>query len=930
MDVGLGGQGGKPAEGGAGAEGGTGGLGGTGGQGGALSGELELCVLNEGEAFDACQQPEELDYGVVSTGTTETRVFRVDNQTEGEALFKSVSVPNNQFEVQAVRWEEDPGEPGEYLRIEEDLPFARQSGESLWFEVKYEAVGNTGPLPDDDVVLKLTVDDTPVQDIEVHVTGEESGCSVGLGACDDDPNNGCETNTNSSQEHCGQCDNPCAPNGGFGTCVSGVCELDGCDPAMADCDMNEVNGCEVGLLGNVEHCGSCLISCVKANTDSFCNGGSCNVTGCLNNHGDCNLQASDGCETNLANTMEHCGGCNLACNLQHASESCVPHQVTGLGVCVLGNCEAGYENCNLTQSDGCEVDLNTDLNHCGGCFDECDLDNASEDCVGGNCQLDQCDDGYDNCNNIAMDGCEVDLSSDADHCGTCGTDCSVLFPHTVVDCVNNACDVIQCEPNYWDLDGVASNGCEYSCTFASATDLPDSANTDANCDGIDGDISKAIFVSTGGSDFNPGTMAAPKATINNALAAAQTGSKDYVIVSNGTYDGRVDLVSGKSIYGGYSAANGWARGPFYVSTIRSTAPTGSPLRQIALFGSSITGTTRVDRMRIETLGTTSPGVSNYAVYCTSCSGLALSNNIIVAGGAGAGTTGSPGSTGTNGNAGSGGAAGSCDGSSWGAGGAGGTSTCSRAGGAGGRGGTEGNHPGIIGTQGQVGTTPGNPGGGGNPGGDGGNASNGSSGTTGTSGAAGSGGLVSGGFWASNSGGTGGAGTAGNGGGGGGGGGGQGCALCDDGSGNGGGGGGSGGCGGFGATGGTGGGGSFGIFLVNSTNVQLQNNTVNAGTGGNGGTGGSGGVGGNGGAGANGNTSCNDEIGEGGDGGDGGNGGRGGGGGGGAGGPSYGLYRSNSTTISAGNVITAGSAGNGGTGGSPNGNNGATGAAVNIF
>jgi hypothetical protein len=53
-----------------------------------------------------------------------------------------------------------------------------------------------------------------------------------------------------------------------------------------------------------------------------------------------------------------------------------------------------------------------------------------------------------------------------------------------------------------------------------AADLPDLAQLDSNCDGIDGTADAAVFVSPKGDDANPGTMAAPKATIEAAVATA--------------------------------------------------------------------------------------------------------------------------------------------------------------------------------------------------------------------------------------------------------------------------------------------------------------------------------------------------------------------------------------------------------------------------
>lgn len=86
-------------------------------------------------------------------------------------------------------------------------------------------------------------------------------------------------------------------------------------------------------------------------------------------------------------------------------------------------------------------------------------------------------------------------------------------------------------------------------------DPPDDNFVDSNGDGIDGDIAKAVFVVAGGSDSNPGTIAAPKATIGAAIAeAAGDPSKTEVYVSLGTYSETVELAAGVSVYGGYNGA----------------------------------------------------------------------------------------------------------------------------------------------------------------------------------------------------------------------------------------------------------------------------------------------------------------------------------------------------------------------------------------
>ena len=86
-------------------------------------------------------------------------------------------------------------------------------------------------------------------------------------------------------------------------------------------------------------------------------------------------------------------------------------------------------------------------------------------------------------------------------------------------------------------------------------DAPDLSVIDSNCDGIDGDAAKAIFVAPTGADTNAGTLkTAPKKTVTAALAAA-TATRNQVLVAAGTYleASSLDLRSGIGIYGGYDS-----------------------------------------------------------------------------------------------------------------------------------------------------------------------------------------------------------------------------------------------------------------------------------------------------------------------------------------------------------------------------------------
>ena len=487
-------------------------------------------------------------------------------------------------------------------------------------------------------------------------------------------------------------------------------------------------------------------------------------------------------------------------------------------------------------------------------------------------------------------------------------------------------------------DNGADNDKGYSVTNAvilhvgnrAGLDVPDATFTDDNCDGIDGDVERAVFVAVTGDDFNAGTREAPFRTIQHGIdRAVALADKDHVYVSEGTYAEAIVLSDGVSVWGGYSAANDWERAASHAVVI--DVPDIITLNQVGVEANGLVSPTVLGDVEVRTNFAPRSHVTQYALHGSGSPGLAIERCRLFAARGSAGRNGSDGSNGSNGENGGTGGQGDCQGPITGAGGSPGNNSgvALRRGGRGGEGGAEGANAGEDGEDGGGGATGGNGGAGGPEGGNGSNGSIGSAGTAGANGAAGSAsGSISATYWAAGNGANGVDGTHGHGGGAGGGGGGQGGPFVNDGSGNGGGGGGEG--GGAGAHGnlGTGGGGSIGCFLHDSTGAEIRDSLIESATGGpggGGGNGGSGGTGGNGGAGA---SLCPDEIGEGGDGARGGNGGRGGHGGGGAGGISCSILLAN-TTLAAevGNSLVFAS---GGTGGPSLGNNGATGASGTIL
>ena len=539
-----------------------------------------------------------------------------------------------------------------------------------------------------------------------------------------------------------------------------------------------------------------------------------------------------------------------------------------------------------------------------------------------------CAAGFLDCDADPATGCEIVSTQDPLHCGGCGIVCAP--ENAAPQCVDGVCGYEVCEPGWLDLNSDPSDGCEYACTRQSDFDLPDAAGIDANCDGIDGEIARAIFVATTGADTGAGTMQHPFQSITHALVvASQVSGIDHIYVAAGQYHAPLTLQDGISIFGGYDSSDNWSRSG---SAPTDIVFTGSSGKKIAVRGQDIITSTTLGRLSISTDDVAEGNGNNIALYCDHCPGLIIQNSSLRAGNAGHGMHGADGSpailSADDGNIGMKGGMGS--GFPAGPGGAGGRSGCERPGGAGGMGAASGNYPGLPGSPGMF-STPGGSGGQptgvdrpGNPG------THGLTGANGSNGSGGRGGNLINGYWSGADGEDGQDGQHGHGGGGGGGSAGYSLGSFNlNSSGNGGGGGGGGGCRGTKGYRGSAGGSSFGLFLLNSTGITLTNNDFYAGDGGIGGRGGNGGSGSSGGRGALGGDFNNfvQENSNGGRGGDGGRGGNGGHGGGGAGGNSVGVYLENtdpSAALPGSNTITVGQPG---AGGNSSGNPGHTGLAV---
>lgn len=297
-------------------------------------------------------------------------------------------------------------------------------------------------------------------------------CAPGNGDCDDDSANGCETPLDSIA-NCGECGHTCdsLPRANPG-CVNGSCGVGECLGAYGDCDKDPSNGCEQPLLTN-DHCGACDTPCAPDNGEGNCDTGQCAIVKCTGDAQDCDGLVANGCEATALDTADNCGACGAACDLPlHATvAACVPGAQPDAHACgvdhacakgqkgctdgaAANGCEDGWADCDGLGSNGCETQLGT-LSDCGSCGDECDEANAVTACVSGHCMRSSCEPGFGDCNTGAC----TSLAADTQHCGACGTSCSAA-----PNCKGGKCTDQSCGNTTADCNGQAGDGCETQLT----------------------------------------------------------------------------------------------------------------------------------------------------------------------------------------------------------------------------------------------------------------------------------------------------------------------------------------------------------------------------------------------------------------------------------------------------------------------------------
>lgn len=124
-----------------------------------------------------------------------------------------------------------------------------------------------------------------------------ASCDPGLGDCDHDPSNGCETSLAANRDHCGACGNRCP---GDLLCMADVCQ----------CTTGTMCGTRcLDLTRDPSNCGACGNVCAAT---EYCASGRCVACG-LSSEGTQRFQCSNTC-VDTSFDDHNCGGCNILCS----------------------------------------------------------------------------------------------------------------------------------------------------------------------------------------------------------------------------------------------------------------------------------------------------------------------------------------------------------------------------------------------------------------------------------------------------------------------------------------------------------------------------------------------------------------------------------------------------------------------------------------
>jgi len=252
--------------------------------------------------------------------------------------------------------------------------------------------------------------------------------------------------------NCGDCKHACSTaHVDHALCLEGSCAWDECSTGYADCDNDASNGCETPTANDVNNCGGCGIVCAPDHgTAAKCTGGMCGYTQCATGFGDCDNDASNGCETDLTSDDNNCGHCNNPCGSGN---------LCAAGVCGVA-CASGLTTCGTGATSYCTL-TDDDPDNCGSCGHVCNpghVDNKA--CAAGDCTYHQCDSLWGDCDGNPANGCETCLSCTTLNCGGCGFTCEAVHTTDLACDDLGKCAWTTCANGWGDCDPSTANGCE--------------------------------------------------------------------------------------------------------------------------------------------------------------------------------------------------------------------------------------------------------------------------------------------------------------------------------------------------------------------------------------------------------------------------------------------------------------------------------------
>ncbi len=414
-----------------------------------------------------------------------------------------------------------------------------------------------------------------------------------------------------------------------------------CNFADDDCDrrIDEDFVDDNGVYFTDEHCGGCGVNCAEVfptASETACElsddelSAQCVIVACPEGF----HRSGDG--SCAPDVPVQCLACEDAadCEDRLPGSSCVElpgsDQKRCLVACPELGCDPGFE-CNagicvpLTGRCDCtELSLGAEI----GCLVERD---PGYSCAGAQICTEEgfseCEPALDETCNEQDDDCDGEVDEtfrdeegryvDRLHCGGCAIPCVEPGENMEARCEPRPMGAVQCVveclEGFVDVDGILANGCE--CERFDGSGPPPAIGGDTDCDGVPDVTDDFIYVTTTGSDTNPGTLEMPMRTLAGAIARAARENKD-VLVARGVYDGAVELSSGVSLFGGYRPDfRDRDLTLFPVVLEHRSGEAGAPVLTCRDIGAE----TRVEGFTIEATDATEPGSGSTAILLDGCS-----------------------------------------------------------------------------------------------------------------------------------------------------------------------------------------------------------------------------------------------------------------------------------------------------------------------